>query len=336
MPGLKEMGRTIVDRCEVDQLASALSDLPRPFRIVVDLPGAEAEILRSLEAAGILAMTDEVKLRCGIEAFFVGSEPADVIAKWLGKHDFMLFAQDNADPDWPVVDFRADAVGKENRNLRLQLSELTADRDAARLVAAGAQDKVVQIQATLAEQEEELGRIRLALDHERAALSAERQARAAADEQRVAIEVEKDKQGAALRQAYDAYEGERAALATARAQLDTTSARMVSLEAELLQCQEQLSVSEQALATVRSDLAVSLRLQAMAQADLRDLQGRFSEVERQRNQQADLLRKLAPRLLLAADQLTQMMNLPAPQSAGLPIVHALSGKKGKPKKGKRR
>tara|TARA_R110002124_G_scaffold36906_13_gene118556 strand:+ start:12342 stop:14042 length:1701 start_codon:yes stop_codon:yes gene_type:complete len=53
-------------------------------------------------------------------------------------------------------------------------------------------------------------------------------------------------------------------------------------------------------AAARSDLAVALRMQAMLQGDLRDLQTRYAETLSVRQQQEDLLCKLTPRLQEAA------------------------------------
>lgn len=56
----------------------------------------------------------------------------------------------------------------------------------------------------------------------------------------------------------------------------------------------------------KADLAVALRMQMLAQSDLRDLQARFREVSQARTAQQELLEKLTPRLQQAASQLQHM------------------------------
>ncbi len=70
--------------------------------------------------------------------------------------------------------------------------------------------------------------------------------------------------------------------------------------------------AEKAAAAARSDLAVALRVQTMAQADLRDLQTRFGQSEQARQEQAALLQKLTPRLQQAAAQLQALSHAEEP------------------------
>jgi hypothetical protein len=78
--------------------------------------------------------------------------------------------------------------------------------------------------------------------------------------------------------------------------------------------------AEWELAADKANLAMALRMQMLAQTDLRELQERYLEVNRQRSVQAELLQKLAPRLLLARNQLEELAarSLPAaPEQPGL-------------------
>ncbi|WP_212525602.1 FkbM family methyltransferase [Actibacterium sp. MT2.3-13A] len=104
-----------------------------------------------------------------------------------------------------------------------------------------------------------------------------------------------------------------AALAEAQAAAAAGAQRSADLEAQAGALTEQLHQRDAALAeaqaaaeTARADLAVALRMQVLAQSDLQDLQERYRASEEARATQAELLRKLTPRLQQAAQQLQQL------------------------------
>ena len=72
----------------------------------------------------------------------------------------------------------------------------------------------------------------------------------------------------------------------------------------------------------KADLAVALRMQMLAQSDLRDLQARFREVSQARAAQQTLLEKLTPRLQQAAQQLQHMQLVDAEPRADIPRLEA--------------
>jgi uncharacterized membrane protein YccC len=88
-------------------------------------------------------------------------------------------------------------------------------------------------------------------------------------------------------------------------------------------------------ASVRSDLAIALRMQALAQSDLRAVEERYKVAEQARSKQATLLQKLTPRLQQAAQQLQVMaQNDEAARLESEPATKRERGKK--PKSGKKR
>lgn len=296
MPGLQETDRSTVDRLDVAQLGAMIRDLPSPLHIMIDLPGIEAEAIKALAEVGALDRTATLDMRCGVEAFFDGADSAEEITHSLTALDFVLERQNVQDPDWPVLRFSADPVGRENRRLRTACEIALAERDAARAEAVSAR-------ARLAERDAEHSRMRGTLEQVRTDLDAAR-----------------------------------AEAVSAQARLAERDAELSGMRGTLEQIRTDLGAERVLLAAVqaerdgaRADLAVALRLQHLAQGDLRELQSRFADVERQRRQQAELLRKLAPRLLLAADQLSHMVALPSSEksTAGLPVVHLSQLKKNK-------
>ncbi len=168
---------------------------------------------------------------------------------------------------------------------------------------------------------------------------------------------------------------EGAALAEARTQIETLEKRVRTLEEaqqtsqqNLAQTRETLNKRNLALAErteelkaaraeaatpdrdtatqleqSKADLAVALRMQMLAQSDLRDLQARFREVSQARAAQQALLEKLTPRLQQAAEHMQHMQLIDAETGSDAPrlaatgaradiLSDAVSEAKPKPKK----
>lgn len=66
---------------------------------------------------------------------------------------------------------------------------------------------------------------------------------------------------------------------------------------------KELDAAKAKIDSLQSDLAIALRMQQKAQADIRELRGRYQETEQVRKTQSTLLQKLTPRLQQAAQQL---------------------------------
>lgn len=118
--------------------------------------------------------------------------------------------------------------------------------------------------------------------------------------------------------------------------LDIRDAQISELEAALSEAQAPKPEPEadpeiaRQIAALQSDLALALRLQAIAQADLEDLRGKYRENQGIRASQEDLLRQLTPRLHQAAQQLRAIApDLDDPASERLASEHT-AGKKPKP------
>jgi len=129
-----------------------------------------------------------------------------------------------------------------------------------------------------------------------------------------------------------------AALAEMQTAAQTHVQRIAELEAQrdaMAEAHKQaLSTAAAEADAARADLGVAMRMQALAQGDLRNLQERFRDSEQARAAQADLLQKLTPRLQQAAQQLQQLI-LPAAPPAE-PGRSAVDATKTKPKTKTRR
>jgi hypothetical protein len=83
----------------------------------------------------------------------------------------------------------------------------------------------------------------------------------------------------------------------------TQTAELSEQEQALLGRQEALSEAQAQASTLQTDLRLTLRMQAIALADLEDLREKYREGQQIRAQQENLLRQLTPRLHQAAQQL---------------------------------
>lgn len=110
-----------------------------------------------------------------------------------------------------------------------------------------------------------------------------------------------------LRQTRDTLNKRNVAFEAQSDKLEAARAEISALE----RGQKADTAAEQQVAQSKADLAVALRMQMLAQSDLRDLQARFREVEQARKAQQELLQKLTPRLQQAAHQMQHMQLIEA-------------------------
>jgi len=82
--------------------------------------------------------------------------------------------------------------------------------------------------------------------------------------------------------------------------------RLARASAELEEKDARLNMLEAMLTLAQADLATARRMQAVAQADLHDLQERYKRSEKTRAEQSDLLQRLTPCLQLVAQQLRSL------------------------------
>ena len=123
------------------------------------------------------------------------------------------------------------------------------------------------------------------------------------------LEARQTEQAEALGDAEAAARQARQAAQQAQAGLDAKTKELDACQAKQAEALRAVETARTEVGSVRSDLAVALRLQMLAQSDLRELQDRYRHCEHARKQQEDLLLKLTPRLQQAARHL-QQVNLP--------------------------
>ena len=301
-PGLQEIARRPVPVITPAAVLGPAASVLRPLHVVIDCPGSEQDILDALRADGLLGVVDRIEMRCGVEAFHDGAASRDALESQLIAAGFDVSAgtaglQTEDDPDWPVLIAlpRQDAGTAEGEETSMPPADcaaqaqeiavnnaLTAERDA---MASAAAEEAAALSAERARRDgllEEAERRATGLQDRLAALRAERDAMAAAAAAEVAaLSAERARRDGLLA------EGAR--------QLSSAQAAHDALGREMA---EKLELA-------RSDLALAVRAQTMAQNDLRDLQGRFAALHQLCRRQDSLLRQLTPRLQEAADHLRE-------------------------------
>ncbi len=278
LPGLREVGRTMVSVIASAELARQLGDLPEPLALHIDAPGAELMVLQGLATAGVLARVARLQMRCGTVPMVEGAASRAAVQDWIVDQGFVLAADTSDDPDWAELEFRVDLVARalDETRAALKVSEDVAHQQQAQISAlkheAADRDKTITDLET--------------------GLAAARKAKAETDsalkQRDVTLKSREDDLAKVT--------GERD---TARGQAEQRNKRITELEATV-------NAARQTTERAKSDLGVALRMQMLAQSDLRDLQMRFRDVEQARSSQQSLLEKLTPRLQQAARQLQQL------------------------------
>ena len=326
-PGLRRVAAAEVATMRPSRLLETLPPAgAAPDVLIVDIPGEEAAALAELIEAGALRRFHHILLRCGTTEHYLGSSPAAELCAELEGSGYRLTRTDAADPDRPWFAFHLDPLRLEVETLRQTLADERTELEAA----------VAQFQAerdTMAAHAADLGAARDAMAAERDRISQERDARDATIAQ---LQAERDTMAARIAEleaehANTAAERDRisqerdacdATIAQLQAERDTMAAHAADLgaardtmAAERDRISQSLSEAQAAHAEqvelLRGDAALAVRLQAMREADLRDLQRRHARLTAEKEQQDTLLHKLTERLTLAAQYL-QELELSAP------------------------
>ena len=133
-PGLHARSKYDVTLMAFSDLATRLGDENLPIKIEINLPGSEASLLQGLADTSIFERVVAVRIQCGIEPMFEGALDADAATAWLQEHWFERIAFDTSeDPDWPVLEFQRDLVGRD-------MAELSARAEAAEALSVEQRD----------------------------------------------------------------------------------------------------------------------------------------------------------------------------------------------------
>ncbi|WP_156113468.1 hypothetical protein [Paracoccus sanguinis] len=161
-PGLTEIERRSVPNLNFNALEERLELGSGTFKLLIDFPGEEYDLLTRLEKRGLLERADAVRLRCGAECYFEGAKPASELKDWLAERGFQLTHCDESDSAWPMLDFAADRVNRRisalerdlaDRDAALEKAKAEATDTAKRLQDAQAQIKTAQATAEAAQKD---------------------------------------------------------------------------------------------------------------------------------------------------------------------------------------
>ena len=314
-PGLRLLNRMVVPTLSPGRLLEKTGALSGPARVILHATGMEADILRAWPTEDLHSTIDTIELRCTASSLFeTGSDLASLreLAQSLGLEEVQ---SDLSDPDWPKLVLRSnplrlqlDAQHLLNHQLEVKLSEAEKAVESAIEARAARDVRIKELEAQFVQAES-------AHKEAEEALKSATDARAARDVRIEELEAQLVQAESAHKEAAKASRTEaEEALKAATDAMGARDVRIKELEVQLAQAetdrqsehakaeslQETLIARTAEHAAARSDLAVALRMQAMLQGDLRDLQTRYAETLSVRQQQEDLLCKLTPRLQEAA------------------------------------
>ena len=282
-PGLRCRARHDTRLETATTLAGALTNLPDPVSLWIDAPGSEATILAVLGDAGLLAQTDRVLLRCGVESFFEGAADAATLTARLEALGFRLEAREEADPDFPELSFGTDRQARALQDLtdqltrrEAELAQIRQERDTAQAeraeMAASLARAQAQAEATRARIEQDLAeakdtRHKMWKDRDRAQAEASGLA-----SQVVALQDEIARLSQEAATSRHAATEARAALAAAEASARTMAHTLASLEPRAARC----DMLEAALVQTRQDLAASRTQNEELAGQVLAMQGRIT------------------------------------------------------------
>jgi hypothetical protein len=326
LPGLAETSRKQTDTVDLQTLVQGLE--PGPLDLYVNAAGSEMAILDAAAAAGLLRDVVRLRLRCGAEPMFEGAQGRDALLARCTEHGLKLSHEDTEDPDFPELFFDVDLTARARDAARAQAAQLEVALSEAQTDLKAANEKIVGLEAALSEARDETKVAQTATNEIRETLhkcNGELEARdKVMAEARATFEAELAEEQKNTRQLRETLNTRNGELETLRKQAAAKTDAPPKTD----------PTAEQELARSKADLAVALRMQMLAQSDLRDLQARFREVEQARAAQQSLLEKLTPRLRQAAHELQhmQMIEAEAEQAEALTPPAARSTRKTTAKK----
>lgn len=291
-PGIRVSQEVTVEgRLPQDILKEVELDADKENWLIIDIPGEELVTLNQLEESGYLAKFERVVLCCGVSALYENSAPADQSLALLSSFGYEVLELDrDEDPDRPEWLLKRSLLKLENIELH---ERLTAMQDQIAALTKDRDEQAREAEASGKELEE--------------LKSAQAEAEKQATEQIEVLTKERNEQIDLI-----------AELKERVAKLEDERDRQIATTKAQKQEKEQ----------IQSDLSVALRLQSLRNADLTDLQERYSELLDTKKRQDELLDKLQQRLNVAAECLRELNSQgdeKLEENLAQDLVKALSG-----------
>jgi FkbM family methyltransferase len=326
-PGLIANGVAMVETLSLcDLIAGQSLEATDDNWLIIDAPGIESDVVDALVEDDLARFFSHVFLRAGREALFQDCEPVERLLEQLAQLGYEpLGAADSIDPDLPGFHLWRNPAALKLIVLR---NELGARQAELVQLKSSLETRISELGNEVISAQDEIATLRNAAEQ----LATDSASSLAAREQRIA-ELESDLTVGAQRvselegdltargQRIAELEGDLTARGQRIAELDALLAardqRIAGLQSELGSEVAALAESREdadrrvAEATaeterVKGDLSVSLRLQALREADLKELQQRYAKANATREEQHQLLLALKERLATAAYHLQQL------------------------------
>lgn len=332
LPGAQQTAELEVETRTLADLTGELDVQPDGDNwLIIDAPGVEASLLAELSDEELARHYDHIVLRTSRQVCVgevAGLEA--LLEAFLERGYRQLGAEDVSDGDWPRVHLQR--LGRSAREKKLETELETLKQRSGELATEKGElqeqlkkqtkesgDRMSQLKEQLQQAEREaeqrLAAVTADLEqsrrlHERKVGELEEALKAKTE----ALEQAKQQQQIRIGEIEAALKAKTEALEQDKLQQQT---RIGELESSLEAKSEALSRAGEAhqkkrealqkdLAQLRSDLSVALRVQALRDADLKELQKRYAKLEDLKNQQHELLTKLGQRLGAASEFLQRL------------------------------
>jgi len=338
-PGLQDTGELEIHKQDAGEfVGSLIRRRDRRISLVIDVNGDEAEVLESLAQAGLMERIEEIRVYCGTSALYKGGPASAEVEQLLSEvanfetrlsgSGFMRTVhawrvrQPEAIPQ-PSLDETTE-LHKERDALQASLERLESrlSQLSERLVATesekmelGSQLRQTQEDAQRNDRSEELEGLKRSLEGLRAE-NIKLTTRTASMKRSIEeAQTLRDELEAKAREAQRALDRER----------ERHEAEIEALDQNFADREHDLKLSyDNEQDSLRSNLDLALRSQAMSAADLAAMQTRYADLMALKERQDDLLHRLQQRLAQASryfaseqepfgreDQAAQLDNEPA-------------------------
>lgn len=339
LPGAHKTSELVVETLTLGDLAQQLEVAAGENNwLIIDAPDVENAVLDALADEELGRRFDHLVMRTSRRVRVGEQSGLDALLDAFIALGFRpIGVEDLSDGDWPRVHLQRLGRSAKERELESQLE--TLKQQSEDLVSAKNQlqeqleQKRVEYENRVSELDEQLQTATQEAEQRLAALTTDlEQSKRALEEGKRLQESKLSELQAALETKTRSLEDDkrlqesklselRAALEAKTQALEATEQTLkskvgefeASLEAknkEMSQAadahRDQREALEASLAQVRSDLSVALRVQALRDADLKELQNRYAKLEDVKNQQHELLTKLGQRLGAASEFLKQL------------------------------
>jgi hypothetical protein len=167
LPGSRVLAKEPVPLVTPAQLTSGLEEPSLPIHLVIAFAGEEQGVLETWKAHGLLEHTCSIEVHGMQEQLFEGAASSEMIEAWLCDEGFAVTSSDLGDPDWPILHFRPDIVGKKLTVAQGQISQLEqalsesqareaavrSELEALEKKAEWRKNRIVELEKALGEQE---------------------------------------------------------------------------------------------------------------------------------------------------------------------------------------